>query len=106
MGINKLKFSLAILFILGGLIFFLIENKKVENKSLNIEIKGLIKEISYNEKGFPSLIINDNYYNLSCCNNKQLRIGDSIVKYKNSNVVYQYRENFNIHSFECGLSEE
>lgn len=98
----KLRFSIAIIIIIGFFTYLVIYQSSTEKKilkaELKIELKGVIEEIYYGEKGSPSVLINGKIYNLPD-EAGELKIGDSIVKEKNDVNYYQYRNNQNIQSF-------
>ena len=74
-------------------------NPNFESDSLKIEFKGVIKEIKYSEKGFPTVKIDDVSIYLPAANTKTLKIHDSIVKQHGENVVNQYRNGKFIQSY-------
>ncbi|PHR42631.1 MAG: hypothetical protein COA32_17340 [Fluviicola sp.] len=79
--------------------FFQDSSAEIEKESLNIEFSGVVESISYSEKGIPTALINNQYIYIRGANNRELELGDSVVKNKGKNVVYQFRRHELIDSF-------
>ena len=75
-------------------------------KIKNYKINGIISELSYTEKRFPTVKINENTYTFGFGTNPSgdnigiLKIGDSLVKKSGSNWVSHYRDGRKIGSYE------
>ncbi|MBL1279145.1 MAG: hypothetical protein COA33_002685 [Fluviicola sp.] len=94
---NKiLKFSILLvgLFLLKTIIahfYFKDPYPTFEKDSLNIEFNGIVNELLYNAKGYPSIRVDQTFFYVPSASNKSIEIGDSIYKLLGKNIVYQYR---------------
>lgn len=95
----KLRFTLVILLIIGFFTYLFIENERVDKFDIKQEFQGIVEDIAYDEKNYPSVLIKGEFYPLSFANDGDLKIGDSIVKSKNDEAYFQYRNGICIHSY-------
>lgn len=79
--------------------FFQDSSSLIEKESINIEFNGVVKSIKYSEKGYPTALINKQYIYIPAANNNKLKVGDSVVKNQGKNIVYQFRSQELIDSF-------
>jgi hypothetical protein len=71
----------------------------IEKESMDIEFSGVVKSIKYSEKGYPSALIKEQFIYIPAANNDKLKVGDSIVKKQGKNIVYQFRKQELVDSF-------
>jgi len=95
---KQVLFAGIFLFFLGGLLSIVthINNKKIHDDFIKSEYSGIIWQINYDEKGIPSVFINDKKYDLIFYYSdlrSYLQVGDSIVKKKDNGNLLVYRKN-------------
>lgn len=102
---SRNQFLLIVLIIGSILTYLFIQDKKIQSRSFNIGVNGRIDYLEYDENGYPAVTVLNKVYYLPFANNGQLKEGDSIVKEKRDNVLYQYRDGKVINSFEGSIAE-
>ncbi|MES2587731.1 MAG: hypothetical protein V4622_02055 [Bacteroidota bacterium] len=73
-----------------------------KNQFYKKEYSGIVSEIEYNVKGFPTFLVNGVEGSCSCNNyggDPIIEVGDSIVKNKNSFDVELYKKGEYVHTF-------
>jgi hypothetical protein len=78
-------------YLIVGILFFMtamVLNIISTIKEKNFKFKGVIEKIDYNEKKTPTVTVNDSSYSLStsCRFNERMKVGDSLVKEKDSQL--------------------
>lgn len=68
-------------------------------KIYHFEFHGLVKKITYDDKGYPDVVINNQHYGFSF-GKEEIQLDDSLVKDSKSYWVYQYRNGEQINAFE------
>lgn len=86
--IKKGCFPITVVLII---LLFIVWNKCSYSNFKSLEFSGKITSISYDDKSDPSVIINSKIYRLTF-GRKELRVGDSLAKRKNSFIVRQFRK--------------
>lgn len=105
-NVSVIQLIAVILLIIIGFYFAMNRTVKANDKSYNLKIYGIIKEVNFNEKGYPNVEINGTMYYFSLTNPKiisQILVGDSIVKNKFDHEIYQYRHDSLINVFDFNL---
>lgn len=91
-SVSPVQFVIAIVLVLSGLLYLYVNSLNVKKKSDLTEVNGIVEEVYYNEKGYPSVLIEGAIYYIPIANSKdRFQIGDSIVKKLNDNQAFQYR---------------
>ena len=67
--------------------------------AFHLQIEGVIDSISYDDKGYPYVVINGEAQGLPF-GKEEIRVGDSISKSSESYWVFQFRDGRKIGSYE------
>lgn len=85
--------------IIALVLFFTIRALLARRFIFNSNVNGVITEIKYDSKGYPTVIVSGNEYGLSF-GKTEIAIGDSLVKEKESFWFEHYRNGEFINGFE------
>jgi hypothetical protein len=99
-SITLFQLIISLLFIVIGFAYFYINNSNITKKSEKLKINGIVQNKEINEKGYLNLTIKGTVYYFPISNEvHEFKIGDSIVKEKNSKETIQYRNGKIIQSY-------
>jgi len=69
------------------IVYWLKASLKADNANLNVEFSGLVDRVDYDIKQSPTVTVNNEGYYIAGYNtNHQIKIGDSIIKKRGSDV--------------------
>jgi len=85
--------------IIGGatIIYWFLNDQKLDKENLNIEFAGSVERIEYDIKQYPTITINNKSYYIGAGyhTEHQIEVGDSVIKKRGSDIYKLIKQRSN-----------